>query len=186
MKALRERKARTAPPSRHPRPTSPFEVEQATVPQAEEPAPVIVEEPAATPEPPAAAEPRHVGDTSSTGQIAVYITTDAVTTARAIRRPGVTNAHIALRAVEDMHGKLKELVATRRAGESREVLPGSSLFPSRSGTAAGTRNVRRVLWAVRLTPAEVAVVDDLARAAGAASRSELVSVAVEAYLDQQR
>lgn len=183
LQGMRDRRTRQAPTPRHPKPAPAADLPNA-LPPAEpvEPAemPPPVEEPVV-----AVAEEPVAADTSTTGQVAVYITPAAVTTARRLRRPGVTNAHMALRAIEEMQPRLAELVKVRRRGEIREVLPGSRLFPSRSGTAAGAGDVRRMLWAVRLTAAEVAVVDALAAEAGATSRSELVSVAVEAYMAEQ-
>jgi hypothetical protein len=61
-----------------------------------------------------------------------------------------------------------------------------SAFPARTGKLATTRsqgaNDRRPLWTLQATPAEIAVMDTWVDQYGAHSRSELVAVAVEAYL----
>lgn len=102
----------------------------------------------------------------------------AVRRARAGAR-GRTNADIAFEAIDATHALLGELVAAHRGGTGR---PGS-LFPARHTVrpvvAAG---VRRVLWSMKATPAELAVIDRLVAETGSVSRSELIATAMEAHL----
>jgi hypothetical protein len=137
----------------------------------------IQEEPVTT-----ATAPTPHAATSSTGGITVYLTTEAVEGARKMRSAGVTNGHIALLAIEALQDRLHELVAARRGSDRKEAITEPTLFPPRSGTAAKSSKPRRTMWSVRLTPAEIDVLQRLVAATGAASRSELVSVAVEAYV----
>jgi hypothetical protein len=169
-----ERRTRQPLTPRHPK-TEAEEAPAPALPQQAQPTPEEKPVPTATMTPPAA-------DTSSTGGITIYITPEAVEAARLMRRPGVTNAHIALQAVEALQDKLRDLVKARRSSDRTQTLTDTGLFPARSGTAAKSSMPRRTMWSVRLTRAEIDVLDRLGAAVGAASRSELVSVAVEAYV----
>lgn len=168
-----ERRQRQPLPPRHPKPST----EQAPEPELPQQSTPIEEKPVPT----ATITPPSAG-TSSTGGITVYITPEAVEGARLMRSAGVTNGHIALRAIEALQDRLRELVVARRGSDRQEAITEPTLFPPRSGTAAKARTPRRTMWSVRLTPAEIDVLDRLAKTVGAASRSELVSVAVEAYV----
>lgn len=185
MQDMRARRVRQPPPPRNPKFTPPAPPQDQPATQAEPPQSIPLEEtpvPTVIFPPVAVAPARPAADTSTTGGITIYLSTQALAAVRASRSPGVTNAHIALQAIEATHDKLRELIVERRGGQHAEPAPTSGLFPPRSGSAARASAVRRVMWSVRLTPAEVDVVDQLAAATGAASRSELVSVAVEAYM----
>jgi len=123
---------------------------------------------------PASAEAEEATATS------VYIHPDAKTKIRKLR-DGRTNAEIALGAIDAVHERLAELVDAHHT----QAPPGGegSLFPGRRTTTGRRRGgPRRVLWTIQITPAETAVIDRLMTETGAASRSELVAVAVEAHL----
>jgi hypothetical protein len=112
--------------------------------------------------------------------VSVYVLPEllhAVRRARTNTR-GRTNSDIAFEAIDATHKKLPELIAARHGGPDRT----SSLFPTRRMGRAVADPVRRVLWTLKATPAELEVVDRLVVEAGAASRSELIATAMEAHL----
>ena len=146
------------------------------------------------PQPPAASSPEPAADPVQeeaqeeapvddgiTSQVSVYLAADALLVVRQTRRTtGQTNAEIAFAAIDATHDRLAELVAARRRGADR---PAGSLFPARQSTRAARGQARRVvLWAMRATRAELAVVDRLVDQVDAGSRSELIAAAVEAHL----
>lgn len=116
-----------------------------------------------------------------TSQVSVYLAADALVAVRRVRREtGRTNAEVAFAAIDATHHQLRELVARRRAGAGR---PDGFLFPvRRSGRPSAGPGRRVVLWAMRATSAEVAILDRLVDEAGAASRSELIASAIEGDL----
>lgn len=103
--------------------------------------------------------------------------------ARAAQRQeetGESNAEIVFAAIDDTHTRLPQLIALRHEKPSK---PGS-LFPGRKlDRTDGRDGVTREIWTYRATPAERAVIDNLGKECGAGSRSELVSVALEAFFD---
>lgn len=120
----------------------------------------------------------------STSQVAVYLLPEAIRAARAVRAAtGQTNAQIAWEAIDATHPRLPELVAGQHVTAAR---PAGSLFPTRRTTARTVAEERRTLWAVRATPAELAVVDRLVVETGASSRSALIATAVETHLKERR
>lgn len=122
-----------------------------------------------------------------TYQVSVYLLPNAVQAAERIRkRDKKTNADIALDALDAVHNQLTDLVVTRQTGPGR---PANSLFPSRRGGStrtAAAQQGRRQLWSMQATITELNVIDRLCEASGAVSRSELISVAVEAHLTPSR
>lgn len=116
-----------------------------------------------------------------TSQVSVYLDADALLAVRKTRRAtGQTNADIAFAAIDATHDRLADLVAARRRGAAR---PAGSLFPTRQTTRLGADRSRRVvLWAMRATRTELAVIDRLVDQVAAGSRSELIAAAVEAQL----
>lgn len=118
-------------------------------------------------------------------QISVYVLPQVLTTAAGRRdEEGLTNAEIAFDAIDENQHRLAGLVRERRT----QPRPQSSLFPARTRrgrpgpSTVSTGEGRRVLWAFRATTAELQVIDRLVTSTGAESRSELVSVALEASL----
>lgn len=118
-------------------------------------------------------------------QVSVYVLPAARSRAKARREAeGVTNAEIAFAAIDSLQHRLGGLVAQRRTTPPTE----GSLFPPRvsrrrrPGVDPGATAGRRVLWAIQATTEELKVLDRLVKASGAESRSELVSVALEAAL----
>ncbi|MFC7331383.1 hypothetical protein [Marinactinospora rubrisoli] len=110
-------------------------------------------------------------------------------TARAItqmrRKKGKLNVDIALDAIDHVHrrGQLEKLLVQRRSGPRR---PKDSLFPARRRHPRATRGQTRKLWSFQATQREIAVLDELVEKFGASSRSELVSVALEARYSPKR
>lgn len=112
--------------------------------------------------------------------ISVYVLPSARDAAAGRRkREGLTNAQIAFDAVDACQHRLAGLVQTRRTTPRAE----NSLFPARvTRRAEPGADQRRVLYQLRATREEIAILDRLTEQAGAESRSELVSVALEAAL----
>lgn len=117
----------------------------------------------------------------ATFQVSAYVLPDVVRALEAARRrTGRTNAELVYDALDAVHDRLPELVAARQAGGAR---PADSLFPgrrSRTPRAAAAVDGRRRLWSLQATAAELDVLDGLVDGAGARSRSEVISCAVEA------
>jgi hypothetical protein len=127
----------------------------------------------------------HAPDDELTSQVSVYLLPELLQTvrrARATTARGRTNADLAFEAIDATHRKLAELIAARRTGSGR---PGS-LFPARRTGRAGADSARRVLWSMKATPVELAVIDRLVAETSAASRSELIATAMEAHLLPRR
>ncbi len=120
----------------------------------------------------------------TTTQVSVYLTPDAIAAVRRARAGGRrTNADVALDAIDATVDRLPKLLASRRTGPDRP----NSLFPARPRPArAASDGPRRVLWSMKATAAELAVIDRLVDTAGAASRSELIATAIEAHLTRPR
>lgn len=122
-------------------------------------------------------------------QVSVYVLPAARSRARARREAeGLTNAEIAFAAIDSLQHRLAGLVAQRRTTPPAE----GSLFPPRvsrrrrPGGDPGATEGRRVLWALQATTEELRVLDRLVKSSGAESRSELISVALEAALLPRR
>lgn len=162
-------------------------------PVAAEPAPLAPVAPEPSTEPPAAMPPPpgQVPERTSptpaastdggTAPVSVYVLADVAEAARRRRRKhrGSSHADIALDAIEARRHELAALVAQRR---SNTVRAAGDLFPARGARRRRGDGAPRVLWTIFLTADEIQVVDRLAAEVGAASRSELISVAVEAEL----
>lgn len=181
---MRERRTRQAPEPRHTKlemePSAPDAV---PMPQFEAPASAPTTPPSSKtviPKPQKTATSPEVADTSTTVNIASYITAEALASVRRMRGRNSPGGVIALQAISAMRAQLSDLVAERHAGGVRRSVD-DSLFPHRSGNAAG-KGVSRRMWVIRLTPGELEAVDGLIDKFGASSRSELISVAVEAYV----
>lgn len=172
----RERRSRQAPESRHPRP----EVPPASFIHVEEPPKPTEGAPKAPVQ--KTAEPAvfvSSADDTTTMQVTAYITAETLAAVRRIRSAQAPGSYVALRAISVMKERLGELIEARHNGNVKRPVD-DFMFPPRRGAAAGKGEARR-MWVIRLTPAELEVVDSLA-AKFSASRSELISVAVEAYV----
>lgn len=184
LEGMRERRTRQAPEPRHTKlEMEPSATDAVPMPQFEAPAPepvtpsiakTVVPKPQKTPPTPS------VADTSTTVNIASYITAEALAAVRRMRGRDSPGGVIALQAISAMRTQLPDLIAERHVGSVRRSVD-DSLFPHRSGNAAG-KGVSRRMWVIRLTPGELEAVDGLMEKFGASSRSELISVAVEAYV----
>lgn len=120
----------------------------------------------------------------ATFQVGVYLLPTAVAAAEKVRRRhSIQNAVIAFDALDAHRDELHHLVTQRKTAAAAR--PADSLFPSRpskSTRSTAARQGRRQLWSLQATTEELAILDQLATDAGASSRSELISVAVEAFL----
>lgn len=185
---MRERRTRQAPEPRHAKLNIDTTASDTVpMPQFEAPAPPP---PSAAPTPktvptqevkkPKLLAPEITEETSTTVNVASYVRAEALAVVRRLRGRHSPGGVIALQAISAMRHQLADLVAERHAGGVRRSVD-DSLFPHRSGNAAG-KSVSRRMWVIRLTPAELEVVDGLIEKFGATSRSELISVAVEAYV----
>lgn len=115
----------------------------------------------------------------STVQVSVYLLPAALQAVRnRVRETRRTNADIAFAAIDATHEQLNDLVAHRRTVPRED----GSLFPSRVRHRATADGDRRILWSMQATPGELQIIDRLVTETGAASRSELISVAIEADL----
>ncbi|MDM4723464.1 hypothetical protein QTQ03_29215 [Micromonospora sp. WMMA1363] len=121
-------------------------------------------------------------------QVSIYLDRDAAAAAKRLSAARtVTYATIVMDAIDvaidsDM---LEQVVRDRQIVER----PAGSRFPPRRASRRPSRNVggpSRVLWPVQLTNSELAVLEDLVGQVGAASRSALVSAAVEWYIQLPR
>lgn len=122
------------------------------------------------------------GGDDTTQQVSVYLTKAGITAARRhAKTKRLTNAGVALQAIDAMAVQLHALIEARHTGREDSE---ASLFPARRRERGGGES--RVLWTIKLTPRELKIVDDLATRAGARSRSELVATAVEAHLLSRR
>lgn len=144
---------------------------------AEAPAPASAPPAAAAAAPPAAAE-----EDGTPTQVSVYLTAAAVAAVRRVKGRH-TNADVALDAIDATIDQLPALLTARRTTDR----PGS-LFPARRRAHRGaySNDPPRVLWSMKATPAELAVLDRLVGQVGASSRSELIATAIEAHLTRPR
>jgi hypothetical protein len=124
---------------------------------------------------------------AATFQVSVYLLPTAVKAADRLRRSRRSvNAAVAFDALDARKNELRELVTARKTGLAR---PADSMFPSRlsnSTRGAAAQQGRRQLWSFQATEAELDILDQLCEDTGATSRSELVSVAMEAHLLPRR
>lgn len=155
---------RTAPPA----PDVPQPQVSAAVVAPPAPAPVV---PPAVPAQPKVQEAPSTSD-PATNQVSVYVDSAVVKAIKAQRR-GRTNARIAFDAIDATHDQLPALLAAKQA-----PAPGSLFAPQSADQDANPR----VLWTFKATVANIKVIDELAARSGAASRSQLVAVALESYL----
>jgi hypothetical protein len=114
-------------------------------------------------------------------QVTVYMSPAAITAARKWRaRTGRTNAELAFEAIWANRARLAELVVGRQ-GPAVDVTV-NELFPARARRRRPGANDSRGLWSIKATASEIRTIDKLVEDARAASRSELISAAVEAFL----
>lgn len=168
-------------PATEPAAPSPTAAEPEPSPDPVAPVPPRQRQPRTTRRTPPAPEPG--ADTSF--QVQVYVLPGVLSAASRRRKDdGLTNAEVAFDAVDAVQSRLPGLVRDRRTKPRQE----GSLFPARAvrrpraGADAGATEGRRVPWVMRCTAAELEVLDRLVASTGAESRSELVSVALEAAL----
>lgn len=161
--------------------------EQPPAPAAEPaPAPELAEAPTPASAPPAAAAatapPAAAEEDGTPTQVSVYLTAAAVAAVRRAKGRR-TNADVALDAIDATIDQLPALLTARRTTDR----PGS-LFPARRRAHRGafSNDPPRVLWSMKATPAELAVLDRLVGQLGASSRSELIATAIEAHLTRPR
>ena len=133
---------------------------------------------------PSAADLEDVSDTTT--QVQVYLMPWAIKTARALaREEGLTNADIAYDAIDASGDSLRDLVRIRVIDRR----PDGSAFPGRSTRRRprhGSSGGARALWSLQATPKEREVLERLAHDTGAESISQLVSTAVESFLEDRR
>lgn len=113
--------------------------------------------------------------------VAVYLLPEVAWKLTQIRRTtGQTNADLSLDAIDHWHRRdqLGKLVAQRQMGPRKR--PKDSLFPERRGGGRAKHGQHRKLWTLQATLPELKILDDLVEKVDANSRSELVSVALEA------
>ncbi|MFI6029392.1 hypothetical protein [Amycolatopsis magusensis] len=124
-----------------------------------------------------------------TFQTTIYVLPEARRLAKARRDDtGQLNATIAMDAVDEAlrHEWLPTLIAKRQ----QKPRPEDSRFPSRRAVRRsrprGLKSNPRVIWQLFFTADELKVLDEIIDETGAASRSELVSVALEWYFIDER
>jgi len=130
--------------------------------------------PVAAPIAPPVAEPLSSGD-SGTKQITVYVLPHVPEAIRADKQ-GRTNAAVVYDAIEARHRELPTLLAGRRVAPT----PATGGLFARQAADIRHDEPQRVPWTFKATPDNRAVLDRLATSYHATSRSELVSVALEA------
>jgi hypothetical protein len=123
----------------------------------------------------------------ATFQVSVYLLPAAAAAAEQLRRRRSSqNAAIAFDALDRYRDELRNLIADRKTSAVR---PSGSMFPNRmsnSTRSAAAQQGRRQLWSLQATEDELTILDQLAADSGASSRSELISVAMEAHLLSKR
>jgi hypothetical protein len=109
---------------------------------------------------------------------AVYVSPQVSARAEAYRRAqtGRTNADVVLDALEACHGRLGALLAAAR----EPLRPAGELFPGRPAIRRTAK--AGVQLQFRPTHAQLAVIDRLVTEHRAASRSELIAAALDAFL----
>jgi hypothetical protein len=115
--------------------------------------------------------------------VTVYVPPKLAARARTHRsRAKTTNAAVVLDAIDAYHARLPQLLADSR---TRLTRPEGSLFPGRTirRRSSSERPVALEFW---VTPAELEVIDALVAEYQAVSRTELVVVALDAYLQPDR
>lgn len=112
------------------------------------------------------------GEDTGTKQITVYVRPHVPAAIRA-DKAGRTNATVVYNAIEGCQDQLPALLAARHSPPATA----NTLFAHQPGDRAGEQ---RVPWTFKATPANRAVLDRLATRFAATSRSELISVALEA------
>ncbi len=121
-------------------------------------------------------QPTGTGDL--TRPVPIYLLPEVIAALRnETRTQRVTNAQLALEALDQLHNDLGRLISLRRTGPVQD----GSLFPPRmvrSRRLQGS-DERRRLWTFQATDRELEVIDRLMRSASAESRSELVATALE-------
>ncbi|MFI0453275.1 hypothetical protein [Actinomadura sp. 6N118] len=122
----------------------------------------------------------------TTSQVQIYLKSWArKTAARLAKAEGLSNAQIAYDAVDEARraNTLRALVEARRV----DPRPADSAFPSRSTRRRprhwADEGGARSLWSIQATPAERDVLERFVVEYGAESVSQLVSAAVEAFLE---
>ena len=113
--------------------------------------------------------------------VAVYLLPEVARKLTQIRRStGQTNADMSLDSIDHWHrrGQLGKLIAQRQVGTRKRTK--DSIFPERRGGGRAKTGQHRKLWTLQATLPELKVIDNLVEEFGANSRSELVSVALEA------
>jgi hypothetical protein len=120
---------------------------------------------------------------SQTHQTVVYVSAGAKAAAERRRKQhGLTNAEIALDALDQTHDELRELLDARYTPRSED-----SLFPGRRvPRRASSPSTRKVTFTFQATAVELSIIQDMVRDFGATSQSELIAVAMESYLLQGR
>jgi hypothetical protein len=122
----------------------------------------------------------------TTSQVQIYLKSWArKTAARLAKAEGLSNAQIAYDALDEARraNTLRALIEARRV----DPRPADSAFPSRSTRRRprhwADEGGARSLWSIQATPAERDVLERFVVEYGAESVSQLVSAAVEAYLE---
>ena len=120
-------------------------------------------------------------------QVSVYLLPSAVTAARRWRtRTGRTNARLAFEAIAAHRDQLPTLVAGYDQVSDPVAASADALFPPSPRSRRARPGTHRVLWTLKATAGQLAVLDRLAREVGATSRSELIAAAVEAHVLTRR
>ena len=164
---------------------------ETTPPAPSQPEPVADQK---RPEPPV--ETEHQADTATdqdddvaglVTQVSVYLLPSAVTAARRWRtRTGRTNARLAFEAIAAHRDQLPTLVAGYDQVSDPVAASADALFPPSPRSRRARPGTHRVLWTLKATAGQLAVLDRLAREVGATSRSELIAAAVEAHVLTRR
>jgi hypothetical protein len=184
---------RQSQPGTDPQQDAPTAAQPQTPVQAEPPAPLVATKPVEQPTSarPAAAPRKRVPRTRTTtaadaGAPALRLVIVQLPNAIAdrlrnqARTRSVTYKELILDAVEATVDQLENLVTQRRP-RAREV--GSLFAGERTAPLARPEGRRQI--SIKLTEASITALDDLATTHGAKSRSELIAIALDAYLPQE-
>lgn len=120
-----------------------------------------------------APRPAQTAPDVGTKQITVYVLPHIPEAIKAAKS-GRTNAGVVYDAIESLRPRLTDLVTARQTPQN----PAGALF-ARSTEDVATEGAR-ITWTFKTTPGNRKVLDQLVVVHGASSRSELVSVALEA------